>query len=77
MFGQMFDQVFDQMFGHGFDQGWGKGKNHKYSVQYYPAEGKHLKNNKKSIKSSKTSNLPLSKSFSKPCLKELNPLSTL
>ena len=37
MFGQIFDQVFDQIFGQGFDQGLGEGKNHKYSVQYYPA----------------------------------------
>ena len=31
------DQVFDQIFGQGFEQGLGEGKNHKYSVQYYPA----------------------------------------
>ena len=30
-------QVFDQIFGLGFDQGLGEGKNHKYSLQYYPA----------------------------------------
>ena len=30
---QFFDQVFDQI----LDQGFGEGRNHKYSVQYYPA----------------------------------------
>ena len=32
--------MFDQIFGQGFDQGFEEGKNHKHSVQYYPAEGK-------------------------------------
>ena len=34
---EIFGQVFDQIFGQGFDQGLGEGKNHKYSVQFYPA----------------------------------------
>ena len=38
IFAQNFGEVFDQIFGQGFDQGFGGGKkNHKYSVQYYPA----------------------------------------
>ena len=39
--GHIFDQIFGQVLGQGFDQGSGEGKNHKHSVQYYPAEGKH------------------------------------
>ena len=37
IFDQIFGQVFDQIFGQGFDQGFWGGKNHKYSVQYYPS----------------------------------------
>ena len=47
MFDQMFRQVFDKIFGQGFDQGFGEGKNQKYSVQYYPAQGKTVKTIKK------------------------------
>ena len=36
-FSQIFGQVFDQIFVQGFDPGLGEGKNHKYSVQYYPS----------------------------------------
>ena len=39
----MFGQIFDQILGQDFDQGFGGGKNHKHSVQYYPAEGKNNK----------------------------------
>ena len=34
---QVFGQVFDQIFAQGFDQGLAEGKNHKYTVQYFPA----------------------------------------
>ena len=43
-----FDQIFDEIFGQGFDQGLGEANSHKYNAQYFPAEGKHLKNSKNS-----------------------------
>ena len=43
----MFGQIFDQMFAQGFDQGFGEEKDHKYSVQCYPALRKNVKNHKK------------------------------
>ena len=47
-----FGEVFDQIFGQGFDQGLWEGKNHKYRVQYFPAEGKSIqKTAKKSNRS--------------------------
>ena len=44
IFGQVFDKIFVQIFDQDFDQGFGEGKNHKYSVQYYPDQGKATKN---------------------------------
>ena len=49
---EFFGQIFDQMFGQEFDQGLGEGKNHKYSVQYYSAQGKIVKNHQKHKKNS-------------------------
>ena len=44
LFDHIFGQAFDQIFGKGFDQGSGEGKNHKYSIQYYPAQVENLEN---------------------------------
>ena len=50
LFKPNFDQMFGQVFGQGFDQCFGEGKNLKYSVEYYPVLGKHLKNHETYVK---------------------------
>ena len=46
---QILGQVFDQVFGQGFDQDFWEGKNHKYSVQYNPGQGKTTKSVKQTF----------------------------
>ena len=59
----------DQIIGEVFGQGLGEGKSHKYSVQYYPAQGKTMKNVEKPPKESKNLKPPKPLNLVKKILK--------
>ena len=72
MLGQIVDHIFGQVFNQIFGQGFGEGKKHKYSVQYYLALGKNVKNSKTHLRPPPF--LFLRANFSNPTFKLVNIL---